>query len=194
MVRDLTNAATALTLEHGLALWGAWAMMLRGRAMAQEGEPTAGVEEMRRGLEVYRDINFQFVRPFFLCLFAEACGAAGRYGEALTVLEEMQALIETNDERFWEAELYRVRGELLLAQPAVVSDVEACFHRAIEVAAAQRAKSLELRAVMSLAKLWSAQGKQSEARARLADVYGWFAEGFETADLQDARALLDQLS
>ena len=105
-----------------------------------------------------------------------------------------QAMIEESEERYWEAELHRLRGELLLMQGAPLSEVEQCFHRAIEIARRQQAKSLELRAAMSLSRLWRQQGKRAEARDMLAEIYSWFTEGFDTADLREAKALLDELS
>jgi predicted ATPase len=107
------------------------------------------------------------------------------------VLAEAQAVVEKNEERFGEAELYRLRGELLLMERANAAEIEACFQQAVEIARRQRAKSLEPRAVMSLARLWQEQGKREE-RQTLTEIYGWFTEGFDTADLRDAKALLDE--
>jgi predicted ATPase len=110
------------------------------------------------------------------------------------LLTEAFDLVERNDERNWEAELYRLKGAVLLAQSAPDGiEAEACFHCALDIARHQHAKSLELRAAMSLTRLWQSQGKRQEARELLASVYGWFTEGFDTADLKEAKALLDEL-
>jgi predicted ATPase len=133
-------------------------------------------------------------RPYGLALLAEACGKGGQGEEGLKVLAEALATLERTGERMYEAELYRLRGELMLAQSRIQKKAEECFHRAVAIAHRQQAKSLELRATMSLARLWQQQGKQNEARALLSEIYGWFTEGFETKDLQEAKALLEELS
>jgi tetratricopeptide (TPR) repeat protein len=119
--------------------------------------------------------------------------AAERTDDALALVAEALALLERRDERHWEAEIYHVKGDLLL-KCGGSSEAETCFRRAIEIARRQSAKSLELRATTSLARLLDKQGRQDEARRMLADIYGWFTEGFDTADLKDAKALLDALS
>src|SRR5262249_35135584 len=146
----------------------------------------------------------------FLSLLAEAYGNVGQAAEGLNVLAEALACAHTTGERCWEAELYRLKGELLL-QSGVQglesgistrdaglqmrdAEAEACFHQALDIARRQQAKSLELRVAMSLARLWQHQGKRATARELLAPVYGWFTEGFDTADLQESKALLDELA
>jgi predicted ATPase len=132
--------------------------------------------------------------PYFLALLAEAYGNAGQADDGLQVLAEALMLVDKTGERLWEAELHRLQGELLLRQAIPdTTQAEPCFQQALTIARRQQAKSLELRAAMSLAQLWHQQGKQAEARALLAEVYGWFTEGFDTADLQEARALLTVL-
>jgi predicted ATPase len=134
-------------------------------------------------------------------LLAEAYGKRGQAEEGLTVLAEALGVVDKNEERFYEAELYRLKGTLTLQQFQVQSskfkeaeaEAEACFLKAIDVARKQQAKSLELRAVMSLSRLWQQQGKKKEAHEMLAEIYGWFTEGFETKDLQEAKALLEEL-
>jgi predicted ATPase len=135
------------------------------------------------------------VRPYYLVFLAEAYGSAGRPEEGLRALAEAQALIRATGERRGEAELHRLNGELLLmgSTPNAIR-AEVCLQRALEVARHQQAKSLELRAAMSLSRLWQRQGKRDEARQLLMEVYGWFTEGFETVDLQEAKALLEELS
>jgi predicted ATPase len=127
-------------------------------------------------------------------MLAEVHRSMGQPEAGLTALSEALALVETTGERYYEAELYRLQGELLLQHAAPeVSHAETCFQQALDIARRQQAKSLELRAAMSLGRLWQQQGKRDEAQALLAPSYGWFTEGFETADLQDAKTLLDEL-
>jgi predicted ATPase len=131
----------------------------------------------------------------FLGLLAEACERAGQVEEGLRALHEALEVMQTSEERLYEAEVYRLRGELLLQQStAQQGEAEASLQQALTVARRQQAKSWELRAAMSLSRLWQGQGKQEEARQLLAQIYGWFTEGFDTPDLQEARALLAALS
>jgi predicted ATPase len=128
-------------------------------------------------------------------LLAEVLAHRGHTTDGLQALAEAHTLVEQHEERYWEAEIHRLRGVLLLRQPGTPqAEAEACFQQAMDVARRQEAKSLELRAAMSLSRLWQQQGKQAEARALLAPIYNWFTEGFDTADLQEARALLDELT
>ena len=128
-------------------------------------------------------------------MLAGACGRLGQAQEGLVATAEALAQVDRSGERFWEAELQRLKGQLLLqADPANQAEAEACFHRALEIARSQKARSWELRAATSLARLWRDQGKPEAARALLAPVYEWFTEGFETADLKDAKALLNELA
>jgi predicted ATPase len=129
--------------------------------------------------------------PSSLGLLAEACGEAGMIEEGLSLLAEALTLVEEKGERCWEAELYRLKGKLLLMKGD--PEAEACFRRAIEIARRQQARSWELRAATSLARLWQVQGRRPEARELLGNIYGWFTEGFDTADLLEARVLLDSL-
>jgi predicted ATPase len=132
---------------------------------------------------------------YFLALLAEAYGKVGLAEEGLSVLAEALAAVDKSGERFWEAELSRLKGELLLMRPVCDEpEAEACFHQAFDIAHRQQATSLELRAALSLSRLWQRQGKRDAARQLLAEIYGWFTEGFDTADLQEAKALLEELS
>jgi predicted ATPase len=135
------------------------------------------------------------LRPYYLALLAEACGNGGQADEGLRVLAEALAAAHETENRLYEAELCRVKGELLLAR-STEHDMEAdtCFRQALEIARRQQAKSWELRAAMSLSRLWQQQGKRAEARQLLAAIYGWFTEGFDTADLQEAKAWLETLT
>jgi predicted ATPase len=128
-------------------------------------------------------------------LLVEVCDHLGHTADGLQALDVAYALVEQHEERFWEAEISRLRGVLLLRQTVPQqAEAEACFQRALDVARRQEAKALELRAAMSLSRLWQEQGKRAEAHAILAPVYGWFTEGFDTADLQEAKALLEEFS
>ena len=134
------------------------------------------------------------IRSQFLVLLAEAYGKVGQIEKGLSVLAEALTMVNKNGERWWEAELYRLKGELLLALATDNRlEAETCFHQALHVAHHQQAKSLELRAAMSLARLWQRQDKHVEAQQLLTEVYGWFTEGFDTVDLQEAKALLEEL-
>ena len=180
--------------EQGFALVLAAGQIMQGVAVAARGEGTTGLKQIRGGLDAYRASGAIFQRSYHLALLAEVLRAEGSQKEGIEALQEAVDLVETSGERFYEAEIHRLKGELLLAAPAKASTAaEACFHKAIEIARSQKARSLELRAATSLARLWQGQGRPDEARALLAPVYGWFTEGFETADLQDAKALLDEL-
>jgi predicted ATPase len=147
---------------------------------------------MHEGLAALRATGAELFRPYLLALQAEACGSGGQIEAGLDALEEALVAADQHAERFYEAELYRLQGELLLRSRLQV-EAEACFQRALDIARQQRAKSLELRAAMSLSRLWQHQGKRSEARQLMGEIYHWFTEGFDTDDLQDAKALLDEL-
>jgi predicted ATPase len=150
---------------------------------------------MRQGLAAYLATGAELGRPRQLAMLAEAYGRVGQTAEGLAILAEALTAVHKTGERSYEAELYRLKGELLLQQPAGNGDeAETCFQLAIDVAHHQQAKSLELRAAMSLSRLWQQQGKRDEARELLAPIYGWFSEGVDTADLQEAKALLEELS
>lgn len=153
-----------------------------------------GIAQMEQGLSAWHATGAEVLRPYALALLAEAHARMGQHEKGLTLLAEALAVINRTEERRWEAELHRLRGELLLAQgPDAHTEAETCFHQALDIARHQQAKSWELRATTSLARLWQSRGKGDEARALLAPVYEWFTEGFDTADLKDAQALLHQL-
>jgi predicted ATPase len=159
---------------------------------------------LRQGLDALRALGQEACQSYYLALLAEAYGKVGQAAEGLVVLAEALATVEKTGERFYEAELYRLKGELTLQQFKVQSrsksevrspesEAEEYFWKAIEIARQQQAKSLELRAATSLARLWRWQGKKAEAHRMLSEIYGWFTEGFDTKDLQEAKALLDTL-
>jgi predicted ATPase len=134
------------------------------------------------------------VRPGDLCLLAEVCRETGRFDDGLSALNEARAAANEHENRFSEAETHRLKGELLLEQnDSNNAEAQSCYEQAIEIARRQNGKSPELRATMSLARLLERRGKRAEARAKLSEIYGWFTEGFDTADLKDAKALLEEL-
>jgi class 3 adenylate cyclase/predicted ATPase len=193
--QEAVEAFMVLATEQGNAELLARGMILRGWALFATGQETAGIVQMRQGLATLQTTGGEVRRPLFLALLAEACGAIGQIEEGLHVLAEALAAVEHTGGRFYEAELHRLQGELLRARAAEPDpEAETCFQQALDVARRQEAKSLELRAAMSLARLWQSQGKQAEAHALLAPIYGWFTEGFDTADLQEAQTLLDEWS
>jgi predicted ATPase len=146
-------------------------------------------------LVAYRATGADLWRPYFLCLAAEACRETGRVEYGLDALAEALTVVDEHEIRHHEAEIHRLKGELLLKQDTSRRiEAQRCFERAAEIARKQSAKSLELRAAMSLARLLAKQGRRNEARTMLAEIYNWFTEGFDTADLKDAKALLDQLA
>jgi len=180
------------------------------------GQAIEGIEEMGQGLTTFEATGAKLARPHLLALLAETYGKVGLTAEGLTVLAEALTQVESTGERYYEAELYRLKGELTLqhahyqapgtgpkAQRATnlrpltsttQSAAEACFLTAMAIARQQQAKSWELRAVMSLSRLWRQQGKKDDARRLLAEIYGWFTEGFDTKDLQEAKGLLEELA
>ena len=189
------EAVMAIATAQGFPVQMANTTPLQGWALAACGRGTEGIMQIRQGLAASQAIGTVRDRPYHLALFAEASAQVGQTTEGLEALAEALVTLPKSGARWWEAELYRLRGELLLqhavAQPG---EAEACFQQALAVARRQQAKSLELRAAMSLARLWQHQGKRTEAHQLLAEVYGWFTEGFDTADLQEAKALLEALS
>jgi class 3 adenylate cyclase/predicted ATPase len=179
-------------LAHGTILWG-W-------ALAEQGQEEEGIAQMQQGLAAYQATASELFRPYHLGLLAAAYGRMARIEEGLPMLAQALAFVDKTGERFSEAELYRLKGELTLQtkvqgpKSKVEEEAKECFHKAIEIAQRQSAKSWELRAVMSLARVWQKQDRKDEARQLLAEIYGWFTEGFDTKDLQEAKALLDELS
>lgn len=159
-----------------------------------EQEPSAdNIIALRSNIDALWNLGTESLFTYALILLAEVYNRADMPAEGLAAIDKALRLMEKNDDRNTEAELYRVRGELLLQGGASAAEAEACFRRAIEIAKRQEAKSWELRAAMRLARLWQRQGKIAEARRALAEIYGWFTEGFDTADLKEAKALLNEL-
>ena len=192
---DQAATTITITIEEGFAFWGACGTVLHGSARVKQGEVEQGMAEMRQGIDAFQATGAKVFHPYFLGLLAAAYGEEGQSEEGLPLLDEAIAVMDTSEARFYGAELYRLKGVLLLKQVAPdASQAEACFHRALDIARHQEAKSWELRAATSLARLWRRQGKSGEARDLLVPVYNWFSEGFDTADLIDAGTLLDELA
>jgi predicted ATPase len=164
-------------------------------ALAAQGRQAEGITQMHQGIAALRAMGVALLLPWDHTILAEAYGESGQDEEGLRLLAEALATAHQQGAHLWEPELYRVKGELLLRQPVPdASEAERCFRQALDLAGRQEAKSLELRAATSLSRLWQQQGKRAEARALLAPIYGWFTEGFDTADLREAKGLLNALS
>jgi predicted ATPase len=194
-VQAQAEATVALATEQGSAFRIAQGTSMRGWARAMQGQCEEGIAQIRQGIAAWRASGAAFHIPYLYTLLAEVCDHLGHTADGLQALAEAHALMEQHEERWWEAEIYRFRGVLLLRQTGTPqAEAEACFQQALAVARRQEAKSLELRAAMSLARLWQQQGKRAEACELLAPIYGWFTEGFDTADLRDAKAVLEELA
>lgn len=196
-VGELAETVIALAKEHRLELWESCGVIQRGWARAETGSPAEGVAEMRRGLAAYAETGARLWRAHFLGLLAGALAKAGRAGEGLAAAEEALAAVGETGEGYAEPELHRVRGELLLGHGPDAdraAQAEDSFNRAVGAARERQAKSWELRAATNLARLYRRQGRVNEARNTLAGVLGWFTEGFDTADLREARGLSDELA
>jgi predicted ATPase len=193
-VHEHAEAAVALATEQGFPLWVAIGTILREWTVAMQGQGEAGMAQVRQGIAAVRATGAALLVPYFCTLLADVADHLGYTEDALQALAEAHTLVEQQEERWWEAEICRLRGVLLLRQPGTPqAEAEAWLQRALDVARRQEAKSLELRAAMSLSRLWQQQGKRTEAQELLAPIYGWFTEGFDTADLQEARALREEL-
>jgi predicted ATPase len=193
--QETEEALIALSSEHRMTGFLPFAAGLRGWAMAKQGRHEEGIVQIKEGLAGIRATGTEVSRPSYLCWLAEACAEAGRIDDGLNALTEALAAADEFEARLSEASMHRLKGELLLKQDeANATEAERWFRTAIEVARRQSAKSWELRATMSLARLLAKQGRRDEARTMLAEIYNWFTEGFDTADLIDAKALLEELS
>jgi DNA-binding winged helix-turn-helix (wHTH) protein/predicted ATPase len=214
MAQEYAEAVISFSTEHGLVMYQAMATIVQAWALLKQGRTEQAVEQMRQGLAALQATGTERVRPHFLALLAEAMDSDRRVEEGLRLLEEAQALIDRNSERYYQAELYRLQGELLLkqskgrgkpqmltsgkavveAESPAVTIAEDCFNQSIKIAQRQKAKSLELRSVISMARLYQNQGRLKEARSLLTQIYDNFTEGFDTMDLREAKALLNELS
>jgi class 3 adenylate cyclase/predicted ATPase len=188
---ELADAARLLCSQHGFAQWTAQAVFQRGWASFALGEEEEGLAEMRRGLTAWQAMGVVLLTPFWFAHLIEAHVALGERDAAESLISDALEEIARTGSRYFEAEIHRIRGELLW--PSDHDVAAGCFHQALQIARDQDSKLLELRAATSLARLWARQGRRLEAHDLLAPIYGWFTEGFDTADLKDAKALLDEL-
>jgi class 3 adenylate cyclase/predicted ATPase len=189
------NDCVGVASEHGFAYWAAFGRILQGWAAAQRGEVTTGIALIRDGWAAAEATGTRIYTPFHLALLAEALALAGKTEEGLAALDDASATAAGSGAKCWNAEIHRLSGELTghlpYPDPAKTEDL---FRTALAIAREQGTRGYELRAAVSLARLWREQGRRGEARELLAPLYGWFTEGFDTADLKDAKALLDQLA
>jgi predicted ATPase len=184
-----------LTTEEVISFFRSHAIIFRGWVLVKQGQSEEGIAQLREGLVAYRAIGAELECSHWLALLAEAYRDTGQPGEGLRLVAEALDQVAQTGIVYYEPELHRLEGELRLRHDQTdAQKAEACFHLALEVARGQRAKSWELRAATNLARLWVERGRRAEARELLAPVYGWFTEGFDTADLKEAKALLDILA
>ena len=197
--RALAEEAHALSEKHDLAFISAMASILKGWVLTREGELSEGITQMRDGLAAQLATGAELARPYWLCLIAEACHRTGAARDGLALLDDAEAAAEQTGERLWEAEIHRLRGQLLLTAsepdtPEAARTAEACYHRALDVARRQAARSLELRAAVSLSRLWQTEGREPQAHELMTPIYEQFTEGLDTPDLRAAATLLAQLT
>jgi class 3 adenylate cyclase/predicted ATPase len=194
-VHEQAEAAVTLATAQGFPQWAHQGTSLRGWALAMQGQGEEGLAQIRQGIAAWRATGGAVIVPYFCTLLADVCDHLGYPEDGLQALAEAHTLVEQHEERWWEAEVCRLRGVLLLRQTGISpAEAETWLQQALEVARRQEAKSLELRGAVSLARLWQQQGKRDTARRLLEPIYGWFTEGFDTTDLQEARALLEELT
>jgi predicted ATPase len=193
-IRGIAERQSALCLEYGLVDFLAAARAVQGWMMATQGQEE-GIVQLADCIASNRARGLKMVEPERFCMLAEACGSVGNFKQAFDALTEVLTLADESEDRYCEPESYRLKGAVLLKQNASnVEEAENCFRKAIDIAREQSAKSWELRATTNLARMLASQGRREEARTMLAEIYNWFTEGFDTADLKDAKALLDELS
>ena len=190
--REVAEITLAMTTDEIIPFFRAHAVILRGWALVEEGQGEDGIAQLREGYAAYRAIGAQIECSHWLALLAEAYRDTGRPAEGLGLIAEALDHVAQTGLVYYEAELHRLDGELRLRLDA--ANAERSLRHALDVARSQRAKSWELRAATSLARLWRDQGRRGEARDLLAPVYGWFTEGFDTPDMKSAKALLDELT
>jgi predicted ATPase len=197
VAKELLETSIAFMHEHGFVQFWGGALAKLGWALVEEGSIEEGIAKILQGLDAQKNRGGELGRHENFVILAQAYGRAGQPKEGLRVLADAITLVHHNEELHCEAELYRLKGELLLQSGIegleFAEEAESCFHQALTVARRQQAKSLELRAVMSLSRLWQHQGRQVPAHQMLAEIFGWFTEGFDTLDLQEAKALLEAL-
>lgn len=192
--QDTAESVIALSSEQGFNFWSAWGNNARGEALIEQGRGAEGIAQMQEALAAIQAIGTGLSWPWNLCLLAKGYAETDGLDDGLGALEEALAVADEHEDRFYDAEIHRVKGDLLLRQDfSNLTKAESCFRKAIEIARTQSAKSWELRSTASLARLLKSQGRIQEARAMLAEIYGWFTEGFDTRDLQQAKQLLNEL-
>jgi adenylate cyclase len=191
-VQKYAREGVDLAVEGGLTTMQAWGNIELGWSQAMQGEVEEGIARMQKWLTVWRAKGTELGVPDFLLALAEGHHRAGQAENGLRFVEEALASVERTGERVWEAEVYRVQGELLQLSGRI-SEAEASFRQAVEVARRQEARSLELRSTISLSRLLQKEGRSEEARQLLSEIYGWFTEGFDAPDLREAKALLERL-
>jgi predicted ATPase len=194
--RELTAEVMAISAKQDFPMLLHQASMIQGWALAAQGHADEAIAQIRQGMAEWKAMGQELECSHFFGLLAEAYGEAGRYDEGLEIVAEALAVAGRIGEGFWEAELYRLRGELLLeaGAPSRVIAAEESFQKAIAVARARSAKALELRASTSLGRLLARHGKREDARRLVSEIYDWFTEGLDTPDLSDARTFLDGLT
>jgi predicted ATPase len=195
IAKAITDELVALASEKGTVFWKAQGMLLQGQLSALTGKASSAIETGSAGMAAYRSTGSSVWVSLHLASLARAYADLGKFDDARRSIREATSAIETTMERWWEAEVHRTAGEIALRAPEPDTPrAQAYFERSLAVARAQHAKSWELRAAMSMARLWRDQGKPQQARELLAPVYGWFTEGFDTLDLKEAKALLAELA
>jgi class 3 adenylate cyclase/predicted ATPase len=192
MAQKLSDKAVKLCTDMDIPLWLAWGTFAQGWALAEQGDIKAGISRLRHGIGSALSFGAKIFQPHFQALLAEAYQKHGQTTAALHVLDESLIIAQERDEVYYLAEIHRLKGETLLRKNKQGAS-EDCFHQALDIARQQQARSWELRATTSLARLWQSQGKCQDAYDLLAPVYDWFTEGFDTADLKDANALIQGL-
>jgi predicted ATPase len=193
LTQEWSEKTIAYAAEYGFPYWLTLGSMYKGWALAQQGQLDVGITQFLQGLEAYRATGAKLGLSWFLAVLAELYGKSGQIAEGLRAMAEARAHINHTEEVYYEAEVHRLTGELLLMQGGPEATAEVHLLQALEAARRQSAKSWELRAATRLSRLWQQQGKRANARELLTPIYGWFTEGFDTADLQEARALLEEL-
>lgn len=192
--QEQAAAVINLAADQEFLFWESWGTVLQGSSLAERGQSAEGIAQMHQGIAAWRATGAELQLPYYLSLLVEAYGKAGQVVEGLRVLDEALTVVHKTGERQHEAELYRLKGELFLMKDVLdTQEAESCLRQAVDVARQQQAKSLELRAAISLSRLWRQQGNRTKAHELLAPIYSWFTEGFDTADLQEAKASLEQL-
>jgi adenylate cyclase len=193
IVRTHAETAIALADEHGFPEWIAWGIFHQGWAVAELGDVEKGVAEMAEGIVGFGRLGGVPRKQYALAMLAQGYQRLGRHDEALAIFDQALAHVERSGEMLDTAEILRLKGDLLLASDGLPAAAERCFREAVDLARVQQARWWELRAAVSLARLLASQGRRDDARVMLSEIYNWFTEGFDTADLKDAKALLDQL-